>query len=72
MENPSLREHLVTKNCSRHQIFRIAWLYGLNGNNFVKAIRNAAIKKKASGEPLKVVNDQTGTPPVQSRSAVRY
>ncbi|NLP02269.1 MAG: dTDP-4-dehydrorhamnose reductase [Fibrobacter sp.] len=55
-------EHLVTENCSRHQIFRIAWLYGLNGNNFVKAIRNAAIKKKASGEPLKVVNDQTGTP----------
>ncbi|HON10229.1 MAG TPA: dTDP-4-dehydrorhamnose reductase [Chitinispirillaceae bacterium] len=55
-------ERLVAENCSRHQIFRIAWLYGLNGNNFVKAIRNAAIKKKTSGEPLKVVNDQTGTP----------
>ncbi|NLG15981.1 MAG: dTDP-4-dehydrorhamnose reductase [Fibrobacter sp.] len=55
-------ERLVAQSCSRHQIFRIAWLYGLHGNNFVKAIRNAAVKKISSGEPLKVVNDQFGTP----------
>ena len=39
-------------------IVRTAWLYGINGNNFVKTIRKAAIEK---GQ-LKVVNDQQGNP----------
>ena len=55
-------EQLIEQNCSRFQIFRIAWLYGRNGHNFVKAIRNGALKKKAAGEPLIVVADQQGTP----------
>jgi dTDP-4-dehydrorhamnose reductase len=52
----------VKNKCSRYQIYRIAWLYGLYGNNFVRAIRKGAAAKKATGEPLRVVNDQWGTP----------
>ncbi|MBN2036177.1 MAG: dTDP-4-dehydrorhamnose reductase [Chitinispirillaceae bacterium] len=55
-------ELLVRKNCSRCYIVRIAWLYGLYGNNFVRAIRAAAKKNAQAGEPLLVVNDQSGTP----------
>jgi dTDP-4-dehydrorhamnose reductase len=39
-------------------IIRTEWLYGKYGNNFVKSIINAA----SSGENLKVVNDQEGSP----------
>jgi dTDP-4-dehydrorhamnose reductase len=55
-------ERLVAAACADHQIFRIAWLYGLNGKNFVFTIRSVAEKKAAAGEPLRVVNDQSGTP----------
>ena len=43
-------------------IFRIAWLYGAGGNNFVKTIRRAALSNSQANKPLKVVNDQFGTP----------
>ncbi len=43
-------------------IFRIAWLYGANGNNFVKTIRRVALSNLQANKPLKVVNDQFGTP----------
>jgi len=43
-------------------IFRIAWLYGAHGNNFVKTIRRAALSNQQEHKPLKVVNDQFGTP----------
>jgi dTDP-4-dehydrorhamnose reductase len=46
----------------RHAIFRIAWLYGRFGANFVKTIRKVAAEKAARGEPLSVVNDQIGSP----------
>lgn len=52
----------IAKNTDRYQIYRIAWLYGLFGNNFVRAIRNKAEKLQGSGEVVKVVNDQSGTP----------
>ncbi|MBN1575281.1 MAG: dTDP-4-dehydrorhamnose reductase [Chitinispirillaceae bacterium] len=55
-------EQQVAAACENHQIFRIAWLYGLHGKNFVFTIRAAAEKKAASGGPLTVVNDQFGTP----------
>ncbi|MBN1760078.1 MAG: dTDP-4-dehydrorhamnose reductase [Chitinispirillaceae bacterium] len=55
-------ERLVAAACENHQIFRIAWLYGIHGKNFVYAIRAAADKKAAAGEPLRVVADQFGTP----------
>ena len=55
-------ERQIAKYTDKYQIYRIAWLYGVYGNNFVKTIRNAALKKQGSGEGLKVVNDQFGTP----------
>jgi dTDP-4-dehydrorhamnose reductase len=55
-------ERLVRKNCKRSFIFRIAWLYGKNGHNFVKTIRTLAEKNISTGTPLRVVNDQFGTP----------
>jgi dTDP-4-dehydrorhamnose reductase len=47
---------------SGSMIFRIAWLYGANGANFVKTIRRAATSCLRENKPLKVVNDQLGTP----------
>jgi dTDP-4-dehydrorhamnose reductase len=55
-------ERLAFECCERTIVLRIAWLYGMTGTNFVKTIRSAALKKAASGEPLRVVNDQWGTP----------
>jgi len=55
-------ERLALESCERTIILRIAWLYGISGANFVKTIRSAASKKAASGEPVRVVNDQWGTP----------
>ncbi|MDR2592925.1 MAG: dTDP-4-dehydrorhamnose reductase [Chitinispirillales bacterium] len=43
-------------------IFRIAWLYGAGGANFVKTIRRVARSNRQENKPLKVVNDQFGTP----------
>ena len=55
-------ELLVRKNCGRSFVLRIAWLYGTGGSNFVKTIRALANKNAAAGSPLRVVNDQTGSP----------
>jgi dTDP-4-dehydrorhamnose reductase len=52
----------VRKNCKRSFVFRIAWLYGTGGNNFVKTMRTLAQKNAAANTPLRVVNDQFGTP----------
>jgi dTDP-4-dehydrorhamnose reductase len=43
-------------------IFRIAWLYGASGSNFVKTIRRVALSNQQEHKPLRVVNDQFGTP----------
>jgi dTDP-4-dehydrorhamnose reductase len=39
-------------------IIRTAWMYGPNGTNFVKTMVNVA----KAGKPLRVVNDQIGSP----------
>jgi len=39
-------------------LIRTAWLYGPNGPNFVQTMLNAA----RAGKPLKVIQDQTGSP----------
>jgi dTDP-4-dehydrorhamnose reductase len=39
-------------------ILRTAWLYGINGHNFVKTMLRVA----QAGKPLRVVDDQTGSP----------
>ena len=41
-----------------HLIFRLAWVYGLRGKNFVLTMRRLA----SEGKPLRVVNDQIGCP----------
>lgn len=55
-------EERVAAACSNHQIFRIAWLYGLHGKNFLFTIRSAAEKMATGSGTIKVVNDQYGTP----------
>jgi dTDP-4-dehydrorhamnose reductase len=55
-------ELFVRKNCGRSFIFRIAWLYGTGASNFVKTIRELAKRNAPAGRPLRVVNDQTGSP----------
>ncbi len=54
-----LRGEQFTKEANpNHLILRITWLYGINGNNFVKTI----IKLAKGSKPLRVVDDQYGTP----------
>ena len=43
-------------------IARTAWLYGPPGNDFPAKILAAAARARASGEPLRLVADETGSP----------
>src|SRR5262249_29430065 len=43
-------------------IVRTAWLYGPPGNDFPAKILAAAERVQASGEPLKLVADEIGSP----------
>ncbi|MGL5021305.1 MAG: dTDP-4-dehydrorhamnose reductase [Mycoplasmatales bacterium] len=52
-----LGEDYVREFCSKYFILRTAWLFGIEGNNFIETML------KLSDLPeLKVVNDQFGTP----------
>ncbi|TDT52016.1 dTDP-4-dehydrorhamnose reductase [Fonticella tunisiensis] len=51
-------ELIVKDILSKHFIVRTAWLYGKNGNNFVKTM----LKLSKEKDVIKVVNDQWGTP----------
>ena len=51
-------ERRVAAEAPDHLIVRTAWVYGAGGDNFVEKIRRRA----ASGAPLKVVDDQRGSP----------
>jgi dTDP-4-dehydrorhamnose reductase len=53
-----LGETLARQNCSNHLVLRISWLFGEHGPNFIRTIIGAARK----GGPLRVVNDQKGSP----------
>jgi dTDP-4-dehydrorhamnose reductase len=53
-----LGETLVHERCSKHMILRTSWLFGNNGPNFIRTILDIARK----GTPLRVVNDQRGSP----------
>jgi dTDP-4-dehydrorhamnose reductase len=53
-----LGETLIREYCSKHMILRTSWLFGLNGANFIRTILDVARK----GAPLRVVNDQKGSP----------
>lgn len=51
-------EVAVSETLEKYFIVRIAWVFGKNGNNFIKTMLN--IGKKF--DTLRVVNDQVGTP----------
>lgn len=51
-------ELAVADTLSKYFIVRIAWVFGLNGNNFIKTMLNVGKKF----DTLRVVNDQIGTP----------
>jgi dTDP-4-dehydrorhamnose reductase len=51
-------EQAVREVHPRHAIVRTSWLYGRGGPNFIDTI----LKKARAGEPLKVVDDQRGSP----------
>ena len=51
-------EFAVANTLSKYFIVRIAWVFGKNGNNFIKTMLRLAEKYNE----IKVVNDQIGTP----------
>ena len=51
-------EIAITKATDKYFIVRIAWVFGLNGNNFIKTMVNAG----RTHDTVRVVNDQIGTP----------
>ena len=57
-ETKLLGELAVRKYLQKFFIVRIAWVFGKNGNNFVRTM----LKIAKSHDTLRVVNDQIGTP----------
>lgn len=53
-----LGEEAVKKYLEKYYIVRIAWVFGLSGNNFIKAMLN----KAKTTNKVTVVNDQVGSP----------
>ena len=51
-------ELAVAQTLEKYFIVRIAWVFGLNGKNFIKTMLNVGKKHPK----LRVVNDQIGTP----------
>ncbi len=51
-------EKAVAATLKKYFIVRIAWVFGQNGNNFIKTMLNVA----KTHDHLKVVSDQIGTP----------
>lgn len=51
-------ELAVANNLEKYFIMRIAWVFGLNGKNFIKTMLNVG----KTHHTVRVVNDQIGTP----------
>lgn len=51
-------ELAVSETLDKYFIVRIAWVFGLNGNNFIKTMVNVG----RTHDTVRVVNDQIGTP----------
>lgn len=51
-------ELAVANTLDNYFIVRIAWVFGVNGNNFIKTM----LKVGKTHDAVRVVNDQTGTP----------
>ncbi len=57
-ETKLLGEKAVSGTLSNYFIVRIAWVFGLNGKNFIKTMINIG----KTHDTVRVVNDQIGTP----------
>lgn len=62
-------EQAVRQSTPRHVIIRTAWLYGLKGQNFLKTMLALALTDPQ--RPIRVVNDQYGSPTWAYRLAVQ-
>lgn len=51
-------ELAVQRNLEKYFIVRIAWVFGINGNNFIKTM----LKLSKTHDTLTVINDQIGSP----------
>ncbi len=51
-------EEWVSSTLDKYYIVRTAWVFGKNGNNFIKTM----LKLSSTHDTLRVVNDQIGTP----------
>lgn len=51
-------ENIVTELLKKFFIIRVSWVFGINGNNFVKTM----LKLSKSNKEIKVVCDQIGSP----------
>lgn len=57
-ETKRLGEEYIIKNMTKYFIFRISWIYGIYGNNFIKTMLKLAETK----DEISVVYDQVGSP----------
>ena len=51
-------EDAIRASGARHMVFRIAWVYGVHGHNFMRTM----LRLGAERDELRVVADQVGTP----------
>jgi dTDP-4-dehydrorhamnose reductase len=62
-------EKVVRSAADRHVILRTAWMYGLNGHNFLKTMLKLALKNPE--DEISVVADQYGSPTWSYRLALQ-
>lgn len=62
-------ERRVAQITDNHIIVRTAWLYGINGSNFLKTMLRLALLNPE--KPIKVVDDQFGSPTWSLRLALQ-
>jgi dTDP-4-dehydrorhamnose reductase len=60
-------EQAVCALSPRHIVLRTAWLYGAGGRNFLKTMLRLAVRP--GGRPLRIVDDQRGSPTWSGRLA---
>lgn len=62
-------EKVIKKAMNRYMILRTAWLYGIEGHNFLKTMLKLSLR--SSDNTIKVVNDQFGSPTWTYRLALQ-